>query len=180
MFNFYFALISLFLFTPIITPIVLPKDEDKSPEILAKEKVKSQHFKILAKNLHDKFGLEIEPYEWSKQKPEICKISFQTRLYDEISSLEDVRELIVAVVSYVLEYVNENPETVPILIEHPMSAKRVVFLINLVGNLHQDNWASVNLVDGVIYYTYAYHKIKVPSETFEEAKAKVEAIRRGR
>lgn len=50
------------------------------------------------------------------------------------------------------------------------------FSIAFVKTLErEEGWAGTNLINGTIHYTYIYRKIKVPSESFEEAKAKVAA-----
>ena len=161
-------------FTPIRTPIVSVKDADKTPEELVKESVKEKHFALLSNELQQKFGFHIEKLGWPIQKPEIYYVTFYAYYPNKISSQQEARELIVAASSFVLSYLNSNPDLVPCLSEHPFTAENMFFSIKFVPNLMaEEGWSSVSLIKGKVSFNYIYDKVKVPSETFEEAKAKV-------
>ncbi len=164
------------LFTPIRTPIISPRDEDKTPECLEKELAIETCFKLISRDLYDRFGLQVEPIGWASRRPEIYYVTFTTFYLNNINSQDEARALIVKVVSYVLDFLNENPDAIPLLIEHPFSPEKMFFSVKFVDNLmNEEGWGSVNMYRGTVNYTYVYEKIKVPSETFEEAKAKVAA-----
>ena len=171
-------LLANLLFTPIRTPIISPRDEDKTPETLEKERFRRKCFEDLSIALQDKFGFEVEPTGWPSNQPEISFISFST-YYPAVESQEEARKLLVEAVSFILSYINDSPEIVPYLKEYPITSKEMFFNIMFVENLMSSKgWGSVNLSRGTVNYGYVYGKIKVPSETFEEAKAKVAASSR--
>ena len=174
-------LLANLLFTPIRTPIISPRDEDKTPETLAKESAKGKYFELLSKELHDKFGFYIEKEsEWPNRQPEIYYITYYAHYFDKIDSQEDARELAVRSVSHVLDFLNNNPDAAQFLAEYPFTAERILFFnIKFIPNLlSEQGWCSVTVRKGVVHYTYIYDQLKVPSETFEEAKAKVAASSR--
>jgi len=174
-------LLANLLFTPTRIPIVSPKDEDKSSETLAKESEKRKCFELLSKELHDKFGFYIEKEsEWPNRQPEIYYITYYVHYFDKIDSQEDARELAVKSVSHILDFLNNNSDAAQLLVECPFTSERILFFnIKFIPNLlSEQGWCSVTVRKGVVHYTYIYDQVKVPSETFEEAKAKVEASSR--
>jgi|GEM_PF-1653306 len=165
------------LFTPVTTYIQWPREEDKSPEQIVKEKAKEKHFELLSKALQNKFGVEVDPFGWAVGQPEIYFIEFNLLYHPYVPSIDTARELIVDIVSFILSYLNDNPEIRPYLAKYPFSVKDMVIHVDINPKLYTGNLVVVSLFRGEVNYHYCYQNPKVPSETFEEAKAKVEASR---
>jgi len=140
----HFLVLGAILFTPIRTPILLPKDVDKTNETLAKECAKKRYFLQLSDELHKRFGFEVEPYEWPSRQPEIYYVSFGTTYSKEVLSLDQSRELIVEAVSFVLSYLNDNPEIIPFLAEYPMTPENMSFSIVFLKNLEGDDYLYIS------------------------------------
>jgi len=167
----------IFLFTPVTTYIKWPREEDKSPEQIVKEKAKERHFELLSKALKNKFGVEVDPFGWAVGQPEIYFIEFDLLYHPYVPSVDKARELIVDIVSFVSSYLNNNPEILPYLARHPFPLEKMIIHVDVNPNLYDGELVVVSMNKGEVDYYYCYQKIKVPSETFEEAKAKVEASR---
>ena len=166
------------MFTPIRTPVDSEKGLVKTEDYIKKECAKKKYFALLSKELETRFHLTIDPFGWPTSEPEIYFVYFLSEYPKWVDSVDEARELIVDVVSFVLSYLNENPEITPFLSEHPFSTKNMFIHIIFVKNHEIDDaWGAVNLNRGRISYSYIYGKVQVPPESFEEAKAIVDAKR---
>ena len=166
------------MFTPIRIPINVDKGLVKNEDYIKKECAKKKYFALLSKELENRFQLTIDPFGWPTMEPEIYFVYFLSEYPRRVNSVDEARELMVDVTSYVLSYLNDNPEITPYLSEHPFSTKNMFIHIIFVKNHEIDDaWGAVNLNRGRISYSYIYGKVKVPPETFEEAKAIVDSTR---
>ena len=165
------------LFTPVTTYIQWPREEDKSPEQIVKEKAKKKHFEILSHALKNKFGVEVAPSGWPVDQPEIIFVEFDLLYHPYVPSVDKAREIIVDIVSFISSYLNDNPEVRPYLFKHPFPLEKILIHVDINPNLYDGELVVVSMNKGNVGYYYCYQNPKVPSETFEEAKAKVEASR---
>ena len=171
-----FLSMALVLATPFVPyKVYFPPEGPKSSETLEKEAAKKKYRSLLAKELNEKFGFYVEPGGWLISHDEIYLVNFYLQHPKRIETQEEIRELMVRTIAYIYSFLNDDPEIRPFLLEYPFKVENIHISVSFTHNLQRDlpAWVHANYNCGKINYTYEYEAIKVPSETFEEAQAKV-------
>jgi len=177
--NFYWIFLAFaLLFTPVTT--IIDSSVDDCLERREKDVIANKYFLSLKDELEEKFNLQIESSGWPSGNAGIHRIVFTTYYFKGVNSLDDIRELMVDIVVFIQSYLDVHPELISYIDDNAMILSKMAFYITFTNNPLYDGWVAANFVNGKIHYVYANHKLKMQVETFEEAKAKVEASRRGR
>jgi len=136
---------------------------------------KQHYYNLLVQSLSNDLDLKVTTESWPGAKPGIYYVFIHCDYYKDINSIEEARRLVLSASELILDYLNDNESGIKKHTTYdPFPPEKLHLEIEFTKNLNDDKpLIYVSFYRGQIKYLYEYDRIKVPDESFEEAKAKV-------